>query len=59
MANKAHIWSKNDKITAERLNTMSKTINSLVDGGISSDDTNDKPHGDSDTSNWANAIDDA
>lgn len=58
MAKKAHIWNKNDKITADRLNSMSKPINALLDGGTGGT-TQDKPHGDSDTANWANAIDDA
>lgn len=58
MANKAHIWSKNDKITAERLNSMARPLNKILQGG-GKDESTDKPHGDSDTANWANAIDDA
>lgn len=51
MANKAHIWSKNDKITAERLNSMSKPINELLGGGTTQN-TQDNPKGDSDSANW-------
>lgn len=60
MADKAHIWAKNDKITAARLNSMARPLNQLLAAaGDSGTAGKDKSHGDSDTANWANAIDDA
>lgn len=53
---KAHKWKKNDKLTADRLNTMSDNINDLLDGQATKGDTRKDGVG-SGTVNWANGLD--